>query len=345
MWRRDGARWQLLAAVIAAWAAGGIWSLGYAAGPIGSIYLLASRAGRNRRPAGVLIAVAVLSLALNVGIGGWQINASAQRNNNLHGLTFWSAFSPAQGLVSAFRVMPLNLVFGNLGVDPDLTANPALTISLALATAWVWLRVTPGRATPMECAGAAMILIGYTSERSVRGYLPFLFVRRVYFWYDIVPHLGAVLFAAGWWCGQSTPAHEISRTTWSQAVAVLLFLAFLLSLHVSRLEWILESRQSIHVASAAETALPPSQRRARALRVAAANAERQRIYLVKLEHAEEICRTCGIGREMIKQLFPRVLSPSTPEVDDADLLDLPENGTETETDLVRTAIGPLMGSP
>jgi hypothetical protein len=91
--------------------------------------------------------------------------------------------------------------------------------------------------------------------------------------------------------------------------------------------------------------MPPGaspRERSRALDLASAKAKRQREQLARFESAEAIAQRRGIGRDTINQLFEPVLSPSMPRVADADLFDLPREGTETDPARVRAALGGLM---
>jgi hypothetical protein len=345
-WRRDGRRWRLAASALAAWVAGGFWSLGHAAGPVGAVYLWSAggRGSPSRRAAGVPLAATAVAVAINLGLGGRQINESARRNDNFHGQTLGQALSPARGLLCTLRVVPVNLIFGNLGAEAEVTTGQGVTLTLGLIAAWLWWRVVPGRATPLEYAGATMVLLCYLTEWTVRGYLPFWFVRKVYAWYDILPHLGAVLFACGWWWGAAAdPGAPVAPASRAQALAILLLLAGLLALHVPRVESIFEARQPPLSPSEAEQFPLASQRRARALYLASDNARRQQLQLRRFERAEAVARSRGIGRDAINGVFEPVLSPSTPRVGDGDLFDLPRGGTETDPDRIRAAVGNLMG--
>src|SRR5262249_46388078 len=151
-----------------------------------------------------------------------------------------------------------------LGAEAEITTSQGITLTLGLAAAWLWRRVVPGRATSLEYAGATMVLLCYLTEWTVRGYLPFWFVRKVYAWYDILPHLGAVLFPSGWWWGAGEPAASVAPASRAQALAVLLLLAGLLALHTPRTESIFVGRQPPLLPEEAGHFSLPSQRRTRA---------------------------------------------------------------------------------
>ena len=70
---------------------------------------------------------------------------------------------------------------------------------------------------PLECAGAAMVLGCYLLEWTFRGYLDYHNLRTlspyaIVPWYDVIPQIGAVLFAIGWWSGPRVrPGRRLPR--------------------------------------------------------------------------------------------------------------------------------------
>ena len=333
---------RLAAAAAAAWVAGGFWALGHAAGPVGAVYLWTGGGRRERRAVLVPLAASVLAVAVFLGIGGRGIDESARINNNLHGRTLRESFDPLRGALATLRVIPANLILGNLGIDAELTTAQAVTLTLTAAAAWIWWRLLPGRSTPLENAGGTLVLLSYLLEWSVRGYLPFEFVRRTYAWYDILPHLGAVLFLVGWIGGTPTPNRPLVSPSWSEAGAIAFLMGALLLLHGPRIESTFISRQPPSATLESPGFSTLAARRTRALRQAANSADRQRRQLERFDRAEAVARSHGIGRDIINQTFEPVLSPSTPAVRDGDLFDLPHVGSQIDPINVREAMGALM---
>ena len=62
------------------------------------------------------------------------------------------------------------------------------------------------RSTRSNARGWRWCWVAYLVEWTVRGYMPFRYLRTINLgmivpWYDTVPQIGAVLFAAGWFAG------------------------------------------------------------------------------------------------------------------------------------------------
>ena len=72
-------------------------------------------------------------------------------------------------------------------------------LTLSLFVLWVWTFRRGGWPTPLECAGGVIVALGYYVSWTFRSYYTWENLRGVVRWYDAIPHLGAVLFAAGWW--------------------------------------------------------------------------------------------------------------------------------------------------
>ncbi|MDR3636042.1 MAG: hypothetical protein P4L84_19725 [Isosphaeraceae bacterium] len=202
-WRRQGGRLRLALAALAACAAGWTWTIGYAAGPVGAVYLWADGRRPARRAAAVPLMASLAALALALALGGRRIDATT----SFHGLTVREAFHPLRGCVHTLQVIPEELVFGNIGLSADTTVFQGALFTLALAAAWAWTRRGRGPIVPLEAAGATLVLLAYFVEWSARGYLPYdRSLREVVGWYDAVPQVGAVLFVAGWWGAGRNPA-------------------------------------------------------------------------------------------------------------------------------------------
>jgi hypothetical protein len=162
-------------------------------------------------------------------------------------------------------------------------------------------------------------------------------------WYDIFPHVGTVLLLSGWlWGKRGAIAERPVAVSRGQAVGVAVLLGLFVTIHTPRMELIFIGRQPPPTAGEAAHYLTTASRVSRAREMVAGRARRLREYLGRLERAELIARERGIGRDAITREFQSILSPSNPRVDDAELLDLPSAGVETDGARVRAALGGLM---
>jgi len=194
-WRRLGGWVRLVLASLAAAAAGWFWTVGHLAGPVGAAYLWVDGRSRCRFAAGLPLLASVLAFGVGMGLGGRQIDATI----SLHGRTTREAFKPVPGVVYTLQAIPENLVLGNLGLIAETTELQGAVLSLALIATWAWSRSPRWRFNPLECAGGVTVLGSYFFEWCVRGYKPYPELRLVVVpWYDGIPQIGAVLFAAGW---------------------------------------------------------------------------------------------------------------------------------------------------
>ncbi len=179
---------------------------------------------------------------------------------SFHGRTVRQAIDPVQGVFHTAQAIPENLVLGNLGLEAHTTPMQGLFLTIGLAILWAgsrWRRGTepspPVAAgsgqprwglprgvvsfwssfafNPLECAGAALVLGSYLVEWTFRGYMDFIYLRTINLyaivpWYDAIPQIGAVLFAAGWWSGPrragGPPAAKSRSTalTWRGALGL-----------------------------------------------------------------------------------------------------------------------------
>ena len=237
-----------------------------------------------------------------------------------------------------------------LVVDP--TARPALAVA-----GWGVLLFLGGvtladRASPLERAGAAVVLGSYFAEMVFRGYLDYDDFREVrhwtdtrsesFAWYETIPHVGFVLFLAGWW--SATRGAGASPATRGGALGAFALLVVLLAVHRPRADAQVELTVPRLTDTERVRFAAPELRRLRALYLAADRADWQRRHLAKLDRAEAVARREGLGRRQIKALFGRVDAPELPSVYRAeDLLALPRDGPNAEPDpsAARQALGPL----
>ena len=220
-YRRTGRLPALVCTLFSAPLAGWFWTVGHLAGPVAAVYLWVDGRRRCRIAAAVPLAATAIAVGLSLGIASHRI----AKTISFHGRTVQKAFSPARGLVHTLQAIPENLVFGNLGLAVQSTQAQGAVLTLGLVALWLgssWLkRADSGRKNdgpeprgetrasgwdegPLECAGAALVVGSYLIEWTFRGYLDFRYLRTLNMravvpWYDLIPHIGAVLFAVGWW--------------------------------------------------------------------------------------------------------------------------------------------------
>jgi hypothetical protein len=177
-----------------------------------------------------------------------------------------------------------------------------------------------------------------------RGYLPYSSLRDVVPWYDVIPHMGAVLFVSGWAAGPRDslgprrPAPASARRF--ELLWVLLLMVALVVLNRPRVEAYWASRVPGLTPRERAMLLIPSLQQLRTNGVVYDLGEWHRRHLRKLDAAERIAQRLGIGRSTIHQVFGRVDAPNLPpSYDAAELLDLPLEGVETDPVRVRKALG------
>ncbi|HEV3120796.1 MAG TPA: hypothetical protein VGY53_02785, partial [Isosphaeraceae bacterium] len=237
--RRRGGRWRLLAAAVCTWLAAGFWSIGHAAGPVGAVYLFCDGRAKCKRVAWAPLAATGLAIVLALAVGGRKINATV----SFGGRTTVEAAKPLQGAFHTLQAVPEDLIFGNLGLTVATTLGQGAVMTLGLAACWAWSALRRGRPGALECAGGALVVISFFVEWTVRGYLPFFLLRGAVPWYDTIPHIGWVLFVAGWWAGHNAPANSApSRATVGGALAVLLIQGALIAVNQPRIDALLNKQ-------------------------------------------------------------------------------------------------------
>ncbi len=340
-WRRAGGLWRLVLAGFAAWLAGGFWTLGHAAGPVGAVYLWTDGRPRCRKAAVVPLLATALAVGSGYALGAGQI---ASKQFQVPDRPTEGAIHPWMGLKHTIQSIPEMLVFGNLGLAVETTFRQGLVLTLGLAAAWGWSRRRRGRGNPLEYAGITLVVICYVVEWSFRGWLPFSSLRHEVPWYHALPHLGAVLFVSGWWAGRAEPLswRRAAPVTRAGVLGVLLFLIGMLMAHRPRAESIFMA--GVTPMSAEEEAAFPTRdlQHLRARYLAEEIAAWQRRFLLRLDQAEVVARRRGIGREAISRTFGRVEAPEIPDAYDAvPMLDLPREGTENDPAVIRRTLGPF----
>jgi hypothetical protein len=333
-WRTRGSWWRLALGLLSAMAAPLLWSGGYAAGPVGIAYLWAD-GRRDARRAAAFLAATSLAVALLV----WCVAGRG--------------FAPASHLAarSLNEAMPLDavvahsaqavseaLILNNLGLDAATTAGQALLFCALLAGLWSWSRrrlgsCRPGpwpRITPLEAAGAALVVTTFGMIFASRGTETTFENLRGLGWYDAMAELGAVLFVAGW-CSSSRPSSptgEIDPPGRLEFLGVVLFVAVMLALQVPRAERVIFEYDGMAAPVGPHSPGMVPQWTAANL---AARAKAQRRALADLDRIERAVRRGELGRAGVHQAIDRVLVPGMPthltDLAPRDLMDLPDDPT------------------
>lgn len=343
-WRFRGGGWRLAASAVAAWVAGGFWTIGHAAGPVGALYLWADGRKRCRVAAIVPMAATSLAVILALGLGARQIDSTI----SFHGRTVEKAINLTAGAGHTLQAIPENLVLQNLGIEAETTPGQGVALTALIAVAWLASLWRWGRPRPIETSGATLVLTSYYVEWIFRGYLPFSSLRGVVPWYDTIPQVGAVLFGAGWIMrvlkfgnGEARGVSPLSR---KHLIALLALQWALVGLHQPRVDRLFERGLPAELReSLEEKPASPSQKLVATRLLAEELARRQRLDLARLDQAEVVAREQGIDREAIRRAFRRVLVLEIPKVyDAADLLILPNQGRLNDPEQVRKALGPWL---
>jgi hypothetical protein len=341
-YRRSGGIWRLAMAVLATCAAGGCWTAGYVAGPVGTAYLLADGRRRCLRAAAIPFLAAIVAAATILASRGRAIED--QSAISFHGRKVEQALKVHLAPFYVVQSVSERLLFGELGLVTETTFEQAAVIFLGILATWIATRRS--LPSPLEAAGAMLTIGSYLIPMAFRTYLPFSSLRGQVPWYDAIPQVGAVLFVAGWWAGllPQVPARALSPLRRSGVAGLIALQLALLSLQVPRVNALFfEDVQFLLRGMTPEErkTLPiPSLQRLWAVYIASEYLNRQDHLLARLDQAEKIARANGIGRSTLIKLYGRNIWPEPPTIDDANVLALPLSGSLTDPSVVRQLIGP-----
>jgi hypothetical protein len=365
-WRRKGGAWRLVMIVICAWMAGGCWTTGHVAGLVVAAYLLADARRKCFYAALVPLLSAVIGVVVVLGSGGRGIEQ--QSTISFHGRSTKEAISPVQGALHTVQAIPERLVLGDLGLGAKTTFPQAVALIFCLGLIWVCSRrrqdplldrteyallleseptahakVPRWVATPLESVGAVLIVCSYGMLWTFRGYLPFSSLRGFVPWYETIPQIGLALFVSGWWSAAREPTTKAASTalTRAQALAILLFQCALIAVHVPQSRELFGDPLRIGGMNEEEKKIFPiaELKRLRNVYLWSERAERQHRQLARLDHAQNVARRMGVGRDQLVQIFGRHIWPDPPVIDDANLLDLPWRGTPIDPEKIQNALG------
>jgi hypothetical protein len=373
-YRKTGRKLALVLSAVSALFGGSFWTLGHLAGPTSAVYLWIDGRRRCRLAAIVLLGTSILAVVLSFALAARPIDARI----SFHGRTALEALNPPQGVLHTAQAIPENLIFANLGLTVQTTAFQGVIFTLGLLLLWtrrVWRQALRSRSlkddsptatrldgfalSPLECAGAALALGSYLVEWSFRGYFEFKFLRTINLhfivpWYDVIPQIGAVLMALGWW--SSSNPEQASRlvrakpvpTTWLGALGVVVLATGLIVLNRPRVESLV--RSTVHPLLASERTLYYPTTRLQNMRAATLltqQADWQRAHLRRLDKAQEIARRMGISRDALRAALGHPWVAGTvhqlrPELHDQydaiGLLDVAEHGRAVDAVTVVQAL-------
>jgi hypothetical protein len=370
--RRNG-RWpNLVLAALSAALAGAFWSAGHMAGPVAAVYLWFDGRRRCRLAAAVPLLATAVSAALLLSLAARPMDSKV----SFHGRTVQQAMNPVQGAITTAQAIPENLVFANLGLDAITTPIQGIVLTLGLILLWASRRWQhPGadahRASwptfafnPLECAGAALVLGCYLLEWTFRGYFEYHNLRTlnpyaIVPWYDVIPQVGAVLFAMGWWSGTHRPAgsdpglshRRPTRPTRSAALGIALVTLGLLILNRPRVDALIRGTSPPLVASERDNFKIARLLTMRSNTLLSLRVDWQRRYLRRLDQVEPVARRLGIGQDGIRAAFGHIYVPASTGrmllaqrelYDVAAILDLPARGRNVDPAAIRAALGPYL---
>ena len=318
-WRARGSWWRLGCGLLAAVAAPLFWSAGYTAGPVGAAYLWAD--GRHScRRAAVLPLAASLVTAIVVGIvAGSSIAVTPRLGRAGWSLRDLDRLEPA--VAHTAQAVCEALVLNNLGLDAATTPGQALVLVAILAGLWVRSRrrsdpAGPGPrpglpVNPLEAAGVVLVVANFAMIFAVRGTETTFDNLRTLGWYDVVPQLGAVLFAAGWLSGRTEPPlRTVQPPRVRDILGAMLFAAILLLLQTPRAHRVIFEYDGLSAPIRPDDGPTPG--RVRTTAELAGRARSQRRALAELDRLEQAARQAGARVKALRRDADRTPVPGMP---------------------------------
>lgn len=341
-WKRSGGAWRVVAACLTTLAGCWCWTVGLIGGVVGAVYVMADwRPTQGRRfgpvvAAGAVVVTSVLAAGLDLALARKAIEEQAKIS--FHGRSTEEAMNVAVGVSHTIQAIPERLILAGLAVVAELEFQQAAMLLLAIVGAWAWTR-RGARPTPLEAAGAAILLCGSVLEWSFRGYLPFNSLRGFVPWYDVIPYLGLVLFLVGWCAALRLPgpAKAVVPLSRASALALILLQLGLIVLHQPRADALLGTYLPPMVPSEYDKFPVAPLQTVRNRVLAESRMQWQLEHLTRLDQAQALARRHGVGRDVLIAAYGRMIYPDPPYVYDADLLDLPLHGVPLDPEQVHRA--------
>jgi hypothetical protein len=368
-WCLNGGPLRFGNAVALALAAPALWTAGVIAGPAGIAYLWGKKPCRSR---GLSLALAGATACFVVFLGT-SIRKHVSENKVIWQQHYELWPRPIQAVLHTAQAIGETLVLANLGIDAIVSPVQAVWLVLGLGGIWIWSRGGLRRLNALEAAGATVILGSYLIIYTFRGNHPYVSLRGAV-WYHVIAQVGTVLFVSGWWVelrrsgprveqerAQSVPAASLAATAASRALPALLRpapgrLTRKEALIVLGLAYMLYSMQVPRALAIVLRGVPPiaaSERqifpdpilqRQRAMFLRKASHERQERVLARIDLARPIARRMRASPEALRRTFANVLVPGKIEGMMVDLLNLPPDQPNAQTDpaRLRSALGHLL---
>jgi hypothetical protein len=343
-WLKWGGLIRLLLAIVCIVAAPGLGTGGLVAGPAVAAYLWAHHQSRWRRAAWISLASSAATGLLLFFLVRGQIASSQAIGNELYGV---AGPRPVQALVSTAQALSEFLVFADLGVDVSTSAFQGVILTLNLLVLWVWSRGGLCRLSALEAAGGVTVLLSYLMVYTFRGNLSFNSLRPVT-WYHAIPQTGWALFLSGWYLKLS-PLPEASvpcSFTVRKALTVVGLTLLVCATQMVRAQRFLRDSVPPLAPSESRAFLHPRAARLRAQFFLAEKSRRQREFLARLEVAEELAKSNGLGQQSIRNSLGRIGIPGIPdqvkEYDAVNLLALPAEGPEIPPGNLRRRLALLL---
>jgi hypothetical protein len=357
------------ATVAAALAAPLIWTAGVVAGPASIVFLWARKPCRSR---GLVIGLAGATGCFIVVLFT-LIHQHLRETKVIWELhpELWPR--PIQAMLHTAQAIAENLLLANLGIDAIVSPDQAVWLVIALAGVWIWSRGGARRIHPLEAAGATVILGSYFLIYTLRGNVPYVSLRGGG-WYHIIAQVGTVLFVAGWWAHlrhsgprverqhanvnaaalstATAPARTkpalgppvAGRLTRKEAIIVLGLVFMMYSMQAPRALALL--LRAVPALSPSERAIFPESilQRGRALYLRREHHDWQMRVLGRIDRARPIATKMKASPEALKRTFAKILVPGKMEGMTVDMLNLPPDQPNAQTDpgRLRAALGHLL---
>src|SRR5579864_2632444 len=332
-------------AVAVALAAPALWTGGVVAGPAGIAYLWAKKPCRSR---GLSLALAVATACFIVILLAF-IHKPLSQNKII-----WESHSelwprPIQAILHTAQATAETLVLANLGIDATVSPVQAVWLVLGLAGVWIWSRGGVRRINSLEAGGATVILGSYLIIYTFRGNHPYVSLRWAG-WYHVIAQVGTVLFVSGWWvelrrpATRAEPAPAPGRLSRKEVIIVLGMAYIVYSMQAPRALALL--LRAVPPLTASERRLFPHSnlQRERAIFLRREAHDRQERVLARIDLCRPIARRLRASPEALRRTFADLLVPGTIEGAMVDLLNLPPDQPDAQTDpvVLRSALGNLL---
>lgn len=322
-WRRHNKHYIFIASCFCSLIAPLFWGGGVVAGIASAAYLWATRDNTTRRAAlwALLTSLAALALWAAFGFASWGKESAGPA------VDLWER--PLRALAHTAQAITEGLIFQNLGLDTTATPQQAVLLLCVIAAAWLWSRRSNPRLNTLEAPGLVLLFVPYFMAYLLRAGYDFASLRTLG-WYHTLPHLGAVLFVAGWILNRSlaSPGKPVSPTRAGLA-ALCVLAAFLFFLHQPRVQRLVISAAPPMTDITRRLVPILDLQRHRAVYYFSDESARQYRALKRLERIQSLTAAQHVARETLRRQLPPFEIPGWPkaltELDAFDLIPLPDS--------------------